>query len=85
MARGWESKSVEGQMESAASLAPALPEDEKSKITPEMQARQRKRQGILLARKRILQQLEASGNERYTQMLRASLADLDSELAKLES
>ena len=72
-------------MESAASLAPAPSEDEKSKITPAMQERQRKRQGIQLARKRILQQLEASGNERYTQMLQASLADLDSELSKLDS
>jgi hypothetical protein len=85
MARGWESKSVEGQMESAASLAPAPQEDEKNKVTPEMQERQRKRQGIQLARKRILQQMEASGNERYTQMLRTSLADLDSQLSKLES
>jgi hypothetical protein len=84
MARGWESKSVEGQMESAASLAPAPLEDEKSKITPEMQERQRRRQGIQLARKRILQQMDASGNERYTEMLRASLADLDTQLSKLE-
>ncbi len=84
MARGWESKSVEGQMESAASPAPLI-EDEKSKITPEMQERQRKRQGIQLARKRILQQLEASGNERYTEMLRSSLADLDSQLSRLGS
>ncbi len=71
-------------MESAASLAPA-PEDGKSKLTPEIQERARKKQGILLARKRILQQLEASGNERYTAMLKASLADLDSELSKLEN
>jgi hypothetical protein len=84
MARGWESKSVEGQMESATSLAPS-PEDGKSKITLEMQEKQRKRQGIQLARKRILQQLEASGNERYSEMLRTSLADLDSQLSKLES
>jgi hypothetical protein len=85
MARGWESKSVEGQMESAASLAPAPLESEKSKNTPEMQEKARKRQGIQLARKRILQQIEASGNERYTQMLRTSLADLDAQLSALES
>lgn len=72
-------------MESAASLAPSPSEDGKSKFTPEMQERARRRQGILLARKRILQQLEASGNERYSEMLRTSLADLDSQLAKLES
>jgi hypothetical protein len=85
MARGWESKSVEGQMESAASLAPASPETDKLKNSPEMQEKARKRQGIQLARKRILQQIEASGNERYTQMLRNSLADLDSQLSALES
>ncbi len=83
MARGWESKSVEGQMESAASLAPSKPEN--SKNSPEMQEKMRKRQGIQLARKRILQQLEASGNERYTEMLRSSLADLDAQLSALES
>jgi hypothetical protein len=84
MARGWESKSVEGQMEAAAS--PALsPSDDKTKISPEIQERQRKRQGIQLARKRILQQMDASGNERYTEMLRNSLADLDSQLSKLDS
>jgi hypothetical protein len=84
MARGWESKSVEGQMESAAALASSS-EDETPKITLEMQARQRQRQGIQLARKRILQQMEASANERYSEMLRTSLADLDSQLSKLES
>jgi hypothetical protein len=84
MARGWESKSVEGQMESAASVAPA-PEEGKNNFSPEMQEKARKRQGIVLARKRILQQLEASGNERYTAMLKNSLSDLDSELAKLDS
>lgn len=71
-------------MESAASLA-AAPEEGKTKFTPEMQELQRKRQGILLARKRILQQLEASENERYSEMLRTSLADLDSQLSKLEA
>jgi hypothetical protein len=50
-----------------------------------MQEKARKRQGIQLARKRILQQIEASGNERYTQMLRTSLADLDAQLSALES
>ena len=85
MARGWESKSVEGQMESAASLAPASSEKDKSKNSPELQEKMRKRQGIQLARKRILQQIEASGNERYTEMLRNSLADLDAQLSALES
>lgn len=71
-------------MESAASLAPA-PEDKKANFTPEMQERQRRMQGINLARKRILQQLEASGSERYSDMLRNSLADLDNQLSKLQS
>ncbi len=82
VARGWESKAVEGQMEASAVVAPAQ-DSKDTKFTPEMQALQRKRQGIQLARKRVLQQLEVSSNERYTQMLNATLAELDSELSKL--
>lgn len=66
-----------------ASAVATAPEDSKKKFTPEMQALQRKRQGIQLARRRVLQQLEASTSERYTKMLNATLVELDSELSKL--
>ncbi len=74
-------KPWEGEME--ASAVAIAPDDPKKRFSPEMQALQRKRQGIQLARRRVLEQLQASTSERYTQMLNATLADLDNELSKL--
>jgi hypothetical protein len=79
VARGWESKSVEAQLEAAAE-SPVQP---KPRLTPEQTAKIRKRQELQLARKHVLQQLEAGTHERHLEMLRQSLAALDSELAKL--
>lgn len=79
MARGWESKSVESQQADAV--------DEKTKhrrpLTAEQAAIARKREGILLSRKRILDQLQAATNSQHKQMLEAALADLDARLAAL--
>jgi hypothetical protein len=75
MARGWESKSVEQQQEEAAAA--------KTRGTPlsaEQAAAQKRRQGLLLSRQRVLQQLEAAANPRHRQMLEAALADLDAQL-----
>ena len=75
MARGWESKSVEQQQEEAAtSKSLAAP------LTPEQIAREKRRQGLLLSRQRVLQQLEAASKPRHRQMLEAALADLDAQL-----
>jgi len=38
----------------------------------------------LLSRTYVLQQIEASSNERYTQSLRQALNDLDQKIAKLD-
>lgn len=73
MARGWESKSVEQQQEEAASsrIKSARP------LTPEEVAREQKKRGLELSRKRILQQLETATNPQHRQMLDAALADLE--------
>jgi len=42
-----------------------------------------KKNDLQLSRKRILQQLETSSNERYSELLRRTLADLDAQIAKL--
>lgn len=79
MARGWESKSVEEQQAQAASNStPAVPP-----LTPVQIAGQRQRQGIMLSRQRVLQQLETAQNPRHREMLRRALADLDAQLARL--
>ena len=79
MARGWESKAVEQQQDEAAS-ASTKP---KLVLTPEQLVRQQDRQGLLLSRQRVLQQLEIAQNPRHREMLQSALADLDARLARL--
>jgi hypothetical protein len=78
MARGWESKSVEAQIEENTS-GHSHSGSPKQPTFQEAQAK-RKRADLALSRKRILEQLATSTNERYSQMLRHSLADLDTQL-----
>jgi hypothetical protein len=78
MARGWESKSVESQIESAAEEGSG----EHSQSTPEQRERNRQRETLRLARARVAQQLAAATDPRYIESLRRALADLD---AKLEN
>lgn len=81
MARGWESKAVESQIESAkdgSGSSVAVPaSDEKRKI-------RRERQSLLLARKYLLHRLESSSHELYSQSLRQALQDIDGKIAGLE-
>lgn len=78
MARGWESKSVEAQMEEHN---PDLSNQNGSKPASQEEIHEKVRKANLqLSRKRILHQLEASTNERYSELLRRSLAELDEQL-----
>lgn len=74
MARGWESKSVESQIESSHSgrLAGRKPENE-----PEWLEARHRRESLLLARKRLLDQIQSSTDPRYREMMERALADLD--------
>jgi hypothetical protein len=73
MARGFESKSVTDQQESAF-------EDSGPKGDPGPPPKLRK---LELARADLLNRIEAAGNDRYREMLRRALADVDKELAGL--
>jgi len=79
VARGWESKSVEEQIE-AANERRKKPE---ITLTPEQIEAERKRDSLLLQRTRILRDLEASTNERYRKTLQEGLAFLESQLKAL--
>ncbi|PYX81465.1 MAG: hypothetical protein DMG70_18915 [Acidobacteria bacterium] len=80
MARGWESKSVEAQQsEAAEATTPA-----RVHLTPEQVARLQKREGLILARKHILEQLRVSENSRHRQILDSALADLEAKIADLD-
>jgi len=80
MARGWESKSVEQQQEA---LSPQR-RTAQAPLSPDQQQRNRKREGLLLSRERLIQQLHASPNPRRRQMLQDALAELDSQLSSFE-
>jgi hypothetical protein len=80
MARGWESKSVEQQQaEMAESRTPARPP-----LSPDEQQRDRKRQGLILSRKRLTQQIKAATNWRHRQMLAQAIAEVDRQLSLLQ-
>jgi hypothetical protein len=81
MARGWESKSVEAQIESAAVKPVPVQEPER---TPEQLQILRDRESLELSRIRVQRELAASMNPRYQQILRKALADLEAKLTRLE-
>jgi hypothetical protein len=80
MARGWESKSVESQIESAGSLR----ENTTVPQSAEQREKQAKRDSLLLTRRRVLHDLETAQNARYRATLEQALAHLDGKLAELE-
>ena len=80
MARGWESKSVEAQIDMAGSeRATAV----KMVRTPEALDQIRKKESLLLSRTRVVRDLETSQNPRYRLVLNKALADLDEQLKML--
>jgi len=81
MARGWESKSVEAQMEESVAAEPA--KSKKAQLTPEELLRRKKRADLMLSRSRVVQQLAESSNERYSELLRRTLAALDQQINAL--
>jgi hypothetical protein len=79
MARGWESKSVEEQIESAKerSLKPRV------HLTPEQAESERKRDALLLQRTRMLHQIETCRDDRYRKTLADGLSYLETQLTAL--
>jgi hypothetical protein len=75
MARGWESKSVEMQMEERESIA--VPPGN----TRDDAALQRKRELLELSRKRLLHEIETATGDRMREMKRRALQHIESEIA----
>jgi putative hemolysin len=80
MARGWESKSVEAQIESQAE---PMSSDGAKRVTPEEAKAARKKKNLLLSRAQVERSLAATDNPRYRHMLEQALADLDHQISKL--
>ena len=79
MARGWESKAVESQIEDVQARQEAGPA-----LTPEERERASKRSGLELSRRRVLHDLEATRSEVRRASLEQALAFLDEEIRKLD-
>jgi len=80
MARGWESKSVEAQIEESDS-EPSF--GESHSCSPEETQLLMKKADLELSRKLVLQQMERSDSERYSELLRRTLAGLETQIAAL--
>ena len=87
MARGWQSKSVESQVEDArkGSAGEGEPAKEGKPANEEERQRQRKMNSLLLSRTRLVNELQNCSNARFKGQLEQELAYVDHELAKLNS
>jgi hypothetical protein len=80
MARGWESKDVESQVESGQ--APKGHYGNKTK-SPEQLHREQERKDLQLSRIRIAHDLDAATHPGHRKSLEAALAHLDKKIADL--
>lgn len=82
MAKGWESKSVEDQVQEHE-----VKDDKdtrKKQLTPQQMEAHRRKEVLLLSRARVERDLNSSQNERYKEQLSRALSDLDEQISKLE-
>ena len=81
MARGWESKAVEGQVQEFESKESRT---QKRQLSQDQKEIQRKIEVLLLSRARVEKELQSSENPRYREQLNRALIDLDAQIAKLK-
>jgi hypothetical protein len=83
MAKGWESKAVEDQVQ-AANESEQDTNPKRRQLTPEQMEAHRRKEVLLLSRARVEKDLNASQNPRYREQLTRALADLDTQIANLK-
>ena len=85
MARGWESKDVEAQVESAQVESGEAPKGHYGNNTksPEQLRRELERKDLQLSRIRIAHDLDSATNPNHKRSLEAALAHLDKKIADL--
>ena len=79
MARGWESKSVEDQIQERESASV----ETRPRLTPEQLQLQTRREGLQMIRTRTLMSLQSACDSRYRAHLERVLADVDAQLLAL--
>jgi hypothetical protein len=80
MARGWESKEVESQIDAAESRRAAA---RSAHLSEEEIRIARERESLEMSRRRVLKDIETVTHERYRQQLQSALKHLDQRLAEL--
>jgi hypothetical protein len=85
MARGWDSKGVEEQIEQSVLNREFVSATKKQPRTADQVQRSIEKRSLEAARAKVRHEIESTHNERYQAMLTRSLQDLDSKLAKLEN
>jgi len=79
MARGWESKQVEAQIESSRDPQHGPPAEQ----SPDAQQTEREKQTLLLSRAYIQHRIQSSGNSRYIESLNKALEEINRKLTEL--
>jgi hypothetical protein len=80
MARGWESKDVESQVEANKEKSP----NEKAAKTAEQLEKDRERLGLELSKKHILADLETAKHPNHRKTLEAALEHLNTKIEALK-
>jgi hypothetical protein len=80
MARGWESKDVESQVQDRKTVAENSGRGQK---TDEQVRKDTERNGLELSRTRIMNDLNSATNPHHRKSLEAALAHLDKKIAEL--
>lgn len=81
MARGWESKAVESQIESASER---ISHARVAQVSSERLQLERERESIELSRTRVRHDIDTATHPRYREMLQRSLAHLDGKIATID-
>ena len=82
MARGWESKAVESQIESASDR---IHQTRFIQVNAERLQLEREWESIELSRTRVRQDMARATHSRYREMLQRSLEHLDAKIAGIEA
>jgi hypothetical protein len=81
MAKGWESKAVEDQIQESQK---ADNENPRKQFTPEQMEAHRRKEVLLLSRARVEKDLNASQNPRYREQLTKALSHIDGQLSEMK-
>jgi hypothetical protein len=84
MARGWESKAVEGQMEDSRKDKEAAAAARAARNPARGARHSREHENLLLAKTLLMKNIESTQNPRYRQFLETSLAAVEKQLSEMD-